>query len=83
MTREKEVVYPEWMHTGASSLSRFVNQKPASRPRHALPFRGGVADWAGPYAFIALLLAVVGTLNLGLFPGAVMKFAQHSSLLLN
>ena len=43
MTREKEVVYPEWMHTNASNLSRFVNQRPASAPTP----KGGVTDCAG------------------------------------
>jgi NADH-quinone oxidoreductase subunit N len=43
----------------------------------------GAADWAGPYAFFALLLAVIATLNLGLFPGSVMELARDSSLLLN
>jgi len=55
-------------------------KEPAVGEEHSV---SGVADWTGPYAFIALLLAVIGTLNLGLFPGAVMKFAQNSSLILN
>ena len=35
------------------------------------------------YAFAALLLAVIGTLELGIFPGAVMEFALRSGVLLN
>lgn len=35
------------------------------------------------YALAALLLAVIGTLNLGIFPGAVMDFALRSTVLLN
>ncbi len=43
---------------------------------------------AGPervssYAFAALLLAVIATLELGLFPGAVIEFALRSGVLLN
>jgi NADH-quinone oxidoreductase subunit N len=35
------------------------------------------------YAFAALLMAVIGTLNLGIFPGAVIDFAMRSTILLN
>jgi NADH-quinone oxidoreductase subunit N len=37
----------------------------------------------GTYAFTALLLAVIGTLGLGIFPGAALEFAMRSPVLLN
>ena len=37
----------------------------------------------GSYAFAALLLAVIGTLSLGIFPGAVLEIAMRSPVLLN
>jgi len=36
-----------------------------------------------PYALAALVVAVLGTLNLGIFPSAFMEFALRSSVLLN
>ncbi len=35
------------------------------------------------YAFVALLLTVIGTLNLGIFPGAVIDFTMRSTIFLN
>lgn len=35
------------------------------------------------YAFTVLLIAVIGTLNLGIFPGAMMDFAMRATILLN
>ena len=58
----------------------YMNEPAAGGEEHPGP---GAADWAGPYAFFALFLAVIATLNLGLFPGVVMELARHSSLLLN
>jgi NADH-quinone oxidoreductase subunit N len=57
----------------------YMQEPPEGEMENATAFNP--RTWS--YTFAALLLAAIGTLNLGIFPGTVIDFAMRSTILLN